>query len=308
MRFYAVKAKFFLLKEKLYGLLVILVKPEEKLVESATGVVSIFSETHQISIETPWREVEDYIHKLRYEGQYTPNVTYDLQNALKNLSVHPSMVEEFCEKLLQKDVAGIKEKLKDLISSAFGNEDLNIEIHIEELSEEDLGREISSSIEEEGKGEEVISSEKTLLEVTPILDPIKGKPIMDLRVGEKIMVRLIPNTPKANYFIDLLGLREEGKIKPVEAKILSIEKNSQESNILVEITQDLQGKFSEENKVKVRLYTGSSSSEEGKSASGVSLAGITSSTKKGGGSLSMLVIGGATILLGLLLAYLLLIS
>ncbi len=304
MRFIAVKAKFFLLKEKLYGLLVILVKPEEKLVESATGVVSIFSETHNISVEAPWREVEDYIHKLRYEGQYTPNVTYDLQNALKNLSVHPAMVEDFCEKLLQKDVAGIKEKLKDLVSSAFGNEELNIEVHLEELSEEDLGREVSAEEKEEVSSS---SQEKTLLEVTPILDPIKGKPIMDLKVGEKIMVRLLPSSPKANYFIDLLGLREEGKIKPVEARVLSIEKNSQESNILVEITEDLQGKFSEENKVKVRLYTGASSGEE-KSSTATPVSGITPSAKKGGTSLSILVIGGATLLLSLLLAYLLLVS
>ena len=77
------------------------------------------------------------------------------------------------------------------------------------------------------------------------------------------MVRILASSDRANYFIDLLGLRDdsqrdEKKIKPTPAEVIDIKKGTGKRDpveILVEIGPGLYGKLIEdEQQVRLKMY------------------------------------------------------
>ena len=72
------------------------------------------------------------------------------------------------------------------------------------------------------------------------------------------MVFIQPQSDRANYFIDLLNLREENEIKPTAGEVIDIKAGSGKNNptdILTLIAPGIYGKFTEtEKQVKLKLY------------------------------------------------------
>lgn len=91
----------------------------------------------------------------------------------------------------------------------------------------------------------------------PILSPVKGKPLYELKIGDKIMARIVPNSDRANYFIDLMDLRTDGGLKPIPCEIIDIKSGGKNApvDILMQIGPGIYGKCSEsEKQVKLRIY------------------------------------------------------
>src|SRR5208337_856399 len=103
-----------------------------------------------------------------------------------------------------------------------------------------------------------LEKDAVILPVKPIVAPIKGKPIYELRVGDKLMIYIQAISDRANYYIDYLGLREDKEIAPTMAQVIDIKAGSGKNNptdILTLISPGVYGKFTEiEKQVKLRVY------------------------------------------------------
>ena len=94
----------------------------------------------------------------------------------------------------------------------------------------------------------------TILDVVLLLAPVSGIPIYELKKGDKIMVKIINNSPKAKYYIDKLGLVVENSIIPIPGEVIDINKNENGYNIIVKLRKGLYGKAIETEQVKLKRY------------------------------------------------------
>ncbi len=102
-----------------------------------------------------------------------------------------------------------------------------------------------------------VNENATVLQVSPILSPVKGIPVTDLKIGNKIMVKIELVSEKANYYIHLYKLKEDGVIRPLPAEVVDIKSYSSDGaiEIMAKIDEGVFGKCVEEEiQVKVRIF------------------------------------------------------
>jgi hypothetical protein len=158
--------------------------------------------------------------------------------------------------------------LYDLINRIIHDKNLILETIIQEVSAGEFrkvkdDRSKPQEAEEEGKSEDS-EPKNVILQVKPIVAPVKGKPIYELKLGDRIMIRIIPSTPRENYYIDLYNLKEEKGVRPVPASVVDIKAVSGKNNpieILVEIIPGVYGQFIEDEKqVRLKIFDPSTDS------------------------------------------------
>ena len=86
-----------------------------------------------------------------------------------------------------------------------------------------------------------------------MLDPIKGKSISKLKEGEKIFIRILPDSERANYCIQLYKLREDKEIRPVPGSIQAIKRFNKIVEITLQLEDTLFCKVKEEANVMVKM-------------------------------------------------------
>jgi hypothetical protein len=156
--------------------------------------------------------------------------------------------------------------LFDLINRIIHEKTLVLETAIQEITPSEFrggitGTDKNSETERVSSGSDeefTVEEDAVILPVKPIVAPVKGKPIYELRVGDKLMVYVQPQSDRANYYIDLLELREDKEIKPTPGEIIDIKAGSGKNNptdILTLISPGIYGKFTEaEKQVKLKMY------------------------------------------------------
>ena len=81
--------------------------------------------------------------------------------------------------------------------------------------------------------------------------------VYELKIGDKIMTKIVPNSDSANYYIDQLNLRIEDRIKPIPSTVIEIKSESRADplEILVQLAPGIYGScIEDERQVKLRLY------------------------------------------------------
>ncbi|MDH5721248.1 MAG: hypothetical protein OEZ13_11645 [Spirochaetia bacterium] len=246
----AIKGRFHAPKEQYYGISLFMINNDLKHIDSASTVVSGYSEIYNISLLDGWKALEEKIQKVRYEGQYAKAVTNDLQDNFKYLILDSDFSNEFIENVLKDNKIEILEMLKEKIQKSIHDENLKLEIELENITQKDL----NTKPNDDESNESSDDSEGVFLNVNLVLAPVNGKLVNDLKTGETIMVRIVPDNDKANYYIDLLKLRKEKGIMPAPAKILKIESSSKGIRLLLNLTDGVYANVLEEEKVLVRIY------------------------------------------------------
>lgn len=134
------------------------------------------------------------------------------------------------------------------------DEEFRLELDFEGVSEEDLSS--SENIPEEpGAQTEGQSPDGLYLPIKLLLDPVAGRNVTELKTGDKLMVGIVPDSERANYFIDIMKLRgENGKLKPASLEISQINYIGTNIEIIGKLDEGVFGKVVEEEKILVRLY------------------------------------------------------
>ena len=243
----ALKGRFQSAKEQYYGIFLVMVNPELMHIDSASTVVSGYSDVYNISLLEKWTEIDQKIQKLRYEGQYAKAVTNDLQDNFKYIILDTDNINEFLNKIKNNEQQEIINFLKEKFQKSIHDEEMKIEISLENINEADLNQ--SDESEEESN-----DSEGTFINVNLVLAPVNGKLVTELKKGDVIMVRINADTEKSVNIIEQLQLKTEKGIKPAPAKILKTEPAQKGLRLLLGISTGIYSHILEEEKVLVRMY------------------------------------------------------
>lgn len=250
----AIKGRLHSPKDRYYGLFLLLINEETNLIESGSVVLSVYSELFQTELNHSWRAFENKINELKYRNQYAPLITQDLQDRLKNLMVREDFYEELMKSIRAEATKQLAKTFQVIFNRSIRDPDLEIEVALEWLKREDLEapNPVEINPQEEPKN---LSTDKSgvSLAVSLVLDPIRGKSVVDLKPKDQIMVRIIPMGERANYFIDLMQLRGEKNILPCAMTIESITPSPSGWIIRGKIDENLYGELTETENVMVQL-------------------------------------------------------
>ena len=251
----AIKGRFRAPETKLFGLYLLMLNQDGGFIENTAIIASVHPEIYNETLKAGFASFEDKINRLQYDGRCKQDSTYDLQEALKSVILDEEFYKDLDKSVKKKDMKGIAHSMSTLISRVLHDPQVTTDIEIQDVTNQDLEKARAEAAEADSKpAASATPPEETTLDISLVLAPVGGKLVTDLKPGEKIMVRILPVNDRAEYYFNLLGLRNEKKISPASAELISITEGSAGSEIKVKIADGVFGKVTEEEKVLVRLY------------------------------------------------------
>lgn len=252
-------------EQLLYGQLILIFTNSHAL-ESFNGVISTYSDTYDMELHTNWDKYEEFIVERKWKGHFSINMTNTLSSHLEDLKNDRQLYKLLYTCVINYDYNKLDILLYDIINKVLHERALTIETVIQETTHDDFkavqdrrNNPIDSNTESkvEAEADRMLTSQ-VLLDVKPVLAPVRGKPIYALKTGEVIMVRILPSTPRQISYIKLLGLEiDNGLATPIPADIIDIKYGSTMDayEITVKIDEKIFGKIIEsESQIKLRLY------------------------------------------------------
>ena len=259
-----IKGRFKSNSMNLYGQLIIYFNSDAR-IDSYSIVISTYSDTYNLEPHSGWEKYEEFITDLKWKGHFYSSMTASLMDGLARLSEESRIVSELFTNTYNYDYDKMELTINDSINRIVHDKNLILETGIQEVTREEYRQTRNTKPSSQEKDADQPSQDSSDLEngsviisVKPILAPVNGKPLYSIHIGDFIMVRVVPNTDRANYFIDVLRLREADKIKPAPAEIIDIKAGKAKNEpieILTELGPGIFGKFYEdESQVKLRMY------------------------------------------------------
>ncbi len=309
----AIKGRFHAPQERYYALFLFILNPEAGYVETATIVVSVYSDLYRLEPRHSWREFENKINELKYHNQYSPVITADLQDRLKSLTMNEDFFSEVMKCVRANATAQLEKMLLLIFQRAVRDNEMTIETAIETVDPAELNAppEVAPEIKPSTTSGSAPIDTGVTLNVTLVLAPVGGKPVTELKSGDIIMVRIVPMNERANFFIDTMKLRGEKSIKPCPMVLESL--NPTDAGLLIRgrLDDNLYGIVTESEKVLVQLYEGPAIDKDKKENTDVAAprrknpqtATIREKDSNGKSNLPLVLSGAAALLLLSALAY-----
>ncbi len=261
-----VKARFKSSAMNLYGQVLLIFNNNGEL-DNHNLVVSTYSDAYDLELHTSWDKYEEFIADLKWKGHFNNSMTTSLMNQFKELSADNNLIKKFYENIINYDYDNLDITLYDLINRIVHEKNLILESVIQEVTPAEFNevknqrsRPADEKAENapQGGSKYGLGNEAVILTVKPLLAPVKGKPIYELRLSDQLMVKILPSSEVQNHYIEQLQLKEENQIKPVPAEVMDIKAGAGKNDpieILVRIAPNIYGKILEDEKqVKLRMY------------------------------------------------------
>ncbi|MBN2079214.1 MAG: hypothetical protein JW838_09625 [Spirochaetes bacterium] len=257
-----VKGRFKATALNLYGQFMLVFKNESQF-DSFNAVISTYSDLYNLEPHEDWTKYREQIANVKWKGNFNRTMTASIMDQFKKFSEEMNSISLLYSNVADYDYNAMDITLFDLVNRIVHDKNLVLETAIQELPPSEYRASLGSG---EQKADEVtaggdeftVDDDSVILPVKPIVAPVKGKPIYELRVGDRLMVYILPQSDRANYFIDLLNLRDEREIIPTPAEVIDIKSGTGKNNptdILTMIAKGIYGKFTEtEKQVKLKLH------------------------------------------------------
>lgn len=253
----AIKGRFRAPETKLFGLYLLMLNQEGGFIENTAIIASVHPEIYNETLKADFSSFESKMNRLKYDGKCKQDSTHDLQETLNSVILDEEFYKDLNNSVKKKNMKGITHSMTTLISRVLHDPQVTTDIEIQDVTNQDLekAREEAEAAKADSKpAASATPSAETTLDISLVLAPVGGKLVTDLKPGEKIMVRISPANNRAEYYFDLLGLRNEKGVSPAPAELISITEGSAGSEIKVKIADGVFGKVTEEEKVLVRLH------------------------------------------------------
>ncbi|HPA70727.1 MAG: hypothetical protein KBA61_14980 [Spirochaetes bacterium] len=251
------KARFKSNSLSLYGILLVIYNRNQDL-DSYNAVVSTYSSIYDIEPHVGWEMFEESILDIKWKGSFNNSMTSSLMDNINAIAKDENLKTQLYEYLNNYDYDNAEVLIYDAINRIIHDKNLVIEIGIQEVTPDEFKETKEKRSKAQVPGDKSpVEDGSAILPVEPILSPVKGKPLYELKIGDKIMARIVPNSDRANYFIDLMDLRTDGGLKPIPCEIIDIKSGGKNApvDILMQIGPGIYGKCSEsEKQVKLRIY------------------------------------------------------
>ena len=251
------KARFKSNSLSLYGIVVVIFNSSQE-IDSFNTVVSTYSSIYDLEPHAGWERYEESILELKWKGNFNNSMTNSLMDQINSISSDQHLKSQFYEYLNNYDYDNVEVFMFDAINRIIHDKNLIVEVGIQETTAEEFQETKKNRGKSDGKTDEpAIEDGSAILPIEPILSPVKGKPIYEMKIGDKIMGRITPNSDRANYFIDLMDLRQDNVIKPIPCEVIDIKASGKTGpiEILTQIGPGIYGKCTEDEKqVKLKIY------------------------------------------------------
>lgn len=232
-----------------YGQFFFIINQKGGYIDVAAVVITVGSDLfNALNPTDSWKKYEALINKLKYENKYSQSITNEFQAKLKQLALD----KQFFADLLKAMHASKQETLNFLLAGFFRrvikDEEFFLESHAEKAS-------LGDSEDDAGEGDKNAASGEsgTYLPVKLDLDPITGKDVKEVRPGDTILIRVLPQDDRANAFIDGAGLRtESGFIKSAPFVITSVTYPGVGVELVGRLKDGIYGRITEEQSVLIR--------------------------------------------------------
>jgi hypothetical protein len=260
-----VKGRFKAASINLFGQFILIYKNRNEF-DTFNAVISTYSDLYNLEPHEEWTKYREYISNVKWKGNFNASMTSSIMEHLKKFSEEMNSISLLYDIVCDYDYNAMDATLFDLINRIIHDKTLILETAIQEITPSEFraavsGNDAKSGTEDVPAGMDsqfAVEDDAVILSVKPIVAPVRGKPIYELRIGDKLMVYLQPQSDRANYFIDLLGLREDKEIKATPGEVIDIKAGSGKNNptdILTLISPGIYGKFTEtEKQVKLKMY------------------------------------------------------
>ncbi len=316
------KGRFKALTTNTFGIFIVFIDRTSKNIDKMSIIASHFSSMYDHDPAQSWEKFEDIIAQMRFNGEISTSLSNDFQ-ALFVSSFLTDIVELFIDDFDSKNFSKTEHTIQSLIEKILSEKNISLQLEKETVtkdaidavkSERDQSVKASDPAPSSASVQESVTFQVdeggVVLNVGLVIGPISGIPIYDVKPGDQIVVKIAGRTQKEQYFIDLLGARNEsGEVIPVPAVVKEVRSSSsspKEYNLLVEIGPGIFGKATEQEQVKLKRYDPLLDSRNvkkqagGNSSSSSSVKFSTSSSASSGKSSSAIylwLIGGIALLL-----------
>ena len=244
-----------------YGLFLLIFNAAKR-IDNHQVIAASFSDLYDLDPSTPWNKFEEYIVDCKWKGNYINSITTSLSDAITKLTEDAKSMDILYESVSNNNYEQTNVILFDIINHIIHDKNLTMEITIQGITAQEL-QSVKDDRSKPQKQEEETPDESRdnsnfVLKIKPILAPLNGKPIYELRVGDRIMVKILSVSDRENNYIEANGLRDENSnIKSIPAKVIDIKSGSKNNpiEILTELKPEVYGLCMEDEKlIKLKLY------------------------------------------------------
>lgn len=232
-------------------------------IEKFEVLVSYSPDIINIGNDFTYKDIVTKIQKFMLEGNYVQNATLSLTNTFKTAFTAESYLMEYIYYLEYENSEKLNELIKQNLVKILGKNDMFINVIHNSVTREDLEKsshdieapvgDTLESVQNADSG--IIPAGSMVTNFTFLLSPVNGTKVDELKVGDKVLIKLTADNDISSNIINLLSLKEEsGIIKPAPATIVDLKKHSGEIATIVKITDGIFAKYTElEIDVKVKL-------------------------------------------------------
>ncbi len=313
-----VKGRFKSNSMNLYGLFLLSFNSMKKL-DSHHVIVSSYSDMYDLEPGTPWNRYEEYIVDRKWKGNFNNSMTASIMEAFDRLSEDSRVMKNLYDNVYNYDYDQMDLIIYDLINRIIHDKNLIMESLIQEISIQELQNVKDTRSKPQNQAENAAEEKKdshgVILQVKPVLAPLNGKPIYELRIGDRIMIKIIPSTSKEQYYIDLYNLKDDRGIRVIPATVIDIKSSSVKNSpieLMVEIVPGVYGLCLEDEKlIKLRMFdpkTDSGINEKEKSSVKKDNGAYPQPDEKGSSGKSIMIMAGLFVVILTLFILLLLLS
>lgn len=214
---FGAKIKFRSELRKVCGVIYIYIDAEREAVERLHAVVTHEAWLYNTDLNQPVMEFEDYIINTEFRIKTVPNLMRDLNDRLKERMKFDTL-KRFTAAMIAEQPEQLIDILRVILSGEMADREIDLLIKYEKINRvkfEKMEKAVEQQAASEAKEKETAetesqavadeSKEKVLILKTEIvLSPISGKHVRELKLGDKIYVKIIDNSPQGRYIANLL--------------------------------------------------------------------------------------------------------
>ncbi len=256
-----IKARFKSDKSNIYGQILIVLNNKKEF-DSFNLIVSTYPDIYNIELNTAWDIYDGSITDIKLKGQYNNSMTASLTAHFNNFSSDLKSITQIYEFAYNNNLKEMETLIFNQIYKIFHETSIQVDTMIDEIPARDFeeiklnrNKPVEEKKEDDNKSASPVAN---IILIDLILSPVKGKPIYNLKIGDRIMIKIRPGGDRANYIIDDLGIRRDKEILPIPAEIIDIKAGNDRKDpleIMTKIAPGVYGKaYENEKQVKLRMY------------------------------------------------------
>ena len=265
-KYYFLKGRFKSAATNLYGLFLVIYN-HQKMMESFHLVATSYSSIYDLEPHQEWNRFETMITDHRWKGSYNTSMTTSLTSILEAISKEPRQREELYGLISNYNYQRIDVIFFDLFNRMIRDKNSVLETGIQEATIEEVqqARDAAKEKHNEKENKPIISARNfhveegaIIVKSSLVLSPVRGKQLYELKIGDRIMMKLDPETQQGAYYIEMYKLRTpEGKLKGIPGEVIDIRSESKDMpvDVLARVDDHLYAQAIEEDRhVRVCLH------------------------------------------------------